>query len=170
MQASGISFHFLFHMAGFCPLTTSLVLKTVKNDNFVERPRGTSSRLRGAHFFFFSSVFLREKRPVRSPVDEALFSLFLFFLFLFFRRIYGVFQYREDGIYCVSCKASGNKKSLALRQIRSTRLSILFSFFLLFFTRADAQRECHFRDQKGCNGTISSTIHTPPLPAHTITL
>ena len=65
----------------------------------------------------------------------------------------------REGKWCffISCKASGYKKSLMPRESAAQGFVVYYDIFFSFFSPAisdpDAQRECHFEDQREWEGT-----------------
>ena len=144
-----------------CPLTISLILKTVKNDNLFERIRRW--HLPHQEWFFFSSFsfFRRRKMRERNQKRHLFFSLFrlfhrrvfggrwrnemvffsLFFLKIplfkgFFRAVAVLFSYKRAGgkvVFLHFVQGVRVQKKPHAAGIRSTRLRCLLWYFFSFF-------------------------------------
>ena len=76
-------------------------------------------------------------------------------LFLFFLISGG----RKSGVFSFSARRQSTKKSLMPRESAAQGgllTMILFLFFLPVISGPDAQRECHFEDQREWEGTAGS--------------
>ena len=69
----------------------------------------------------------------------------------------------ESGVFSFRARRQGTKKA-SCRGDPQHKASLFTMIFFLFFSPAisdlDAQRECHFEDQREWEGTVSAIIHT----------
>ena len=143
-----------------CPVPLPLILKTVKNDNFVDPPAVASASVKISLFFSLSSLFeiMRTDRyGSRTRPGSLFFSLFLLFWKSrkspCLRRFLNAQGTQKTGNGLVSARRQKLKKPHATEDPQHKAWHTIFNFSSLLFTWPDAQRKCHFEDQGECNGT-----------------
>ena len=127
------------------------------------RKEKAGKRLKCPLFFSLFRLFHRRVFGGRWRNEMVFFSLFSLKIPLFkgfFRDVVVLFSYKRAGgkvVVLHFVQGIRVQKKPHAAGIRSTRLRCLLWYFFLFFSPAisdpDAQRECHFEDQREWEGT-----------------